>query len=381
MKKSIFLLTLFTTTQFLISCTLSKDKAYDSLVSKLKNRGMIALSSENPYIAPNLLIAKEIDANKELKGFIDHRGLPNVIQVNKEYFRPIKYRFYYALERAFYNLELVNNTWVINGPIPINQLEANQIYYLTGGNFKAPQILLSSELLSNKENLNNQNDNIITLNNDITNSASSANDNIKNNITQKSPSITSPSSKLPKKSEPKSLPKQNVKQGYQGAIKSDVAKGQSSATKNARGDSLSREAVSRENVILDDIIKKTSTYSAELNYQGDLIHYVTYRGENLSLISLWYTKDQSNADKIARINSKRSQEALNIGDKIIIPSYLLKNKNKLTQKALQDITSAFSSSSNNETLNNQNKATISSPQNYQENTKGNININNEIEFF
>ena len=339
MKKLLILSLLLLIPIFIISCTVSKDPAYDSLISRLKNRGIIALSGDNPYMASNLLITKEIESNESLRGFTNFKGVPNLIEVNKEYLRPLRYKFYYPNEQSYYNLELVNDTWVINGPETINAAQAQQIYYLTGGNIKTPNIMLKDNNSINNINNNFNNSEDSNFQNDAfgvnTNQNTNANNNVSNNAPNNVPQNNN--AQIVKSPEKKNLPTINNKNqntGYKGAI-NQAAKSNSTNTKE------------QSDTVLDNIINNTTTYSAELNYQGDLIHYVSYKGETLSLISRWYTKDPSNADKIARINSRKATDSLLIGDKIVIPSYLLKNKNKLTQKALQDMIAVYVGNSNN----------------------------------
>lgn len=349
------------------SCAISKDPAYDSLVSRLKNRGIVALSQDNPYIASNLLIAKEIESSDELRGFTNLKGVPSLIEVDKQYFKNLKYKFFYPNEQNFYNLELLNNTWVISGPETINATQARQIYYLTGGNISTPKVLINS----NSNTVNQNNDDIFIFNSNTNNQALPNNNTYQgastNNIQNSAPNTNS-------KNAPLNNAVKNNNTGYKGALqnqdtqKATISKAQA-PTKAPQGN---YSDVSK----LDNIIKNTSTYTAELNYQGDLVHYVTYKGEDLSLLSRWYTKDPSNADKISRINSKKPTDALQVGDKIIIPSYLLKNKNKLTQKALYDMISTFGGPTN--TMQNPTNNAPSAPQNA--NPYPNIN-NSEIEFF
>ena len=338
MKRLLHLSLLVFSLFFIASCTISKDPAYDSLVSRLKNKGLIALSGENPYMASNLLITKEIENNESLRGFTEYKGVPNLIEVNKEYFKPLKYKFFYPNEQTYYNLELVNNTWVINGPETINAAQAQQIYYLTGGNTKAPNIILSNNKSPNNNFVNQQKLNPESSDPFIINDQdSNKNNNINNAQIIKEPINNKPVNKQ-NKTNTNNTKNQNSR--YQSAIDKNLSNNNSNKKQNNPNVPVSNDT------ILDNIIYTNNSYPAELNYRGDLIHYVSYRGETLSLISRWYTKDPSNADKIARINSKNVKDSLLIGDKIIIPSYLIKNKNKLTQKALQDMIAVYVGNTN-----------------------------------
>jgi hypothetical protein len=77
---------------------------------------------------------------------------------------------------------------------------------------------------------------------------------------------------------------------------------------------------------------------AEMTPKGDVVHHVTYPGETLSMLARWYTHDRANAGRIARINSITQPDKLNIGDMIVIPSYLVKTKNRLTEEGVQSLT-------------------------------------------
>jgi len=76
---------------------------------------------------------------------------------------------------------------------------------------------------------------------------------------------------------------------------------------------------------------------AETTPKGDIVHYVTYPGETLSMISRWYTDERENAGRIARINKLARPDKLELGDTVVIPSYLVKNKNRLTESAVKSL--------------------------------------------
>ena len=124
-------------------------------------------------------------------------------------------------------------------------------------------------------------------------------------------------------------------------------------------------------------------FTCSINHSQKSIKRWSISSETLSLISRWYTKDPSNADKIARINSKNVKDSLLIGDKIIIPSYLIKNKNKLTQKALQDMIAVYIGNTNlNNSINTNMNNSTNKPTGYQgaiqnaSNSNVNVPVNN-----
>lgn len=84
-----------------------------------------------------------------------------------------------------------------------------------------------------------------------------------------------------------------------------------------------------------DLRERSTTQQAEISPRGDLVHYVTFPGETLSVISRWYTGDKNNVGKLARVNNLKHPDKLVLGDTIIVPSYLLKNKTRLTKEAME----------------------------------------------
>ena len=87
-----------------------------SVRDNLANRGPVALSKGNPYIASNILLAKEVDISPTLKGFLKVRGYPEAIEVKKVILRPYVLYFFYPRQGELYILEDSSTDWVIRGP-------------------------------------------------------------------------------------------------------------------------------------------------------------------------------------------------------------------------------------------------------------------------
>jgi len=81
--------------------------------------------------------------------------------------------------------------------------------------------------------------------------------------------------------------------------------------------------------------ENTVLHPAEITPKGDLVHYVTFPEETLLIITQWYTKDPSNVEAIARINGIKEQDHLTPGNSIIIPGYLVRNKNVLPEVSIK----------------------------------------------
>jgi hypothetical protein len=68
---------------------------------------------------------------------------------------------------------------------------------------------------------------------------------------------------------------------------------------------------------------------------GGLVHSVTFPGESLSVIAAWYTGATSNTALIAKANKLSTNKVVKIGQSVIIPPKLLKNRKPLSQAFLR----------------------------------------------
>jgi len=255
---------LVTCTALLVCCSPSL-RINDSLVRRLNNRGPVALSSDNPYLAANLLVSREASKSSEVKGFLQHRGAPSAVEVSKDNFGPLFMNFFYPENRQYFSFEELEDSWLITGPFKIEADKMKQVALLTREIEGEPKLIED---------------------------ASSA-----------APQIPAPS---PAAGDEAALIKSSGPQPFVPDEASDI----------------------------ESIIKQSPQIQAEITPKGDLVHYVSFSGETLSILARWYTKDLDNAGKIARINRLGKPDALSIGDTIVIPSYLLQNKNRLTEEAL-----------------------------------------------
>lgn len=253
---------------FVVSgCSSSLRLHQDSLVKRLNNRGPVALSADNPFLAANLLLSREMEQSSEIKGFVKHRGAPAALELSSETFGSLQMNLYYPETREYFNFEELSDSWLITGPFRIPADKMKQVAVLTRGVSGEPKLAVS----------------------------------------QKEQAPPAPQ-----------LPETSAQDGNGAA-----------AAINANSTAAP--------MTLQEIIDSSPKLSAELSPKGDLVHYVTWSGETLSLLARWYTGDRENAARIARINQLSKPNELSIGDTIIIPSYLLKNKIRLSKQALDQM--------------------------------------------
>ncbi len=265
----------------LISCT-EPFNSNNSYIQRLQNRGIVPLSAENPYIAANALLYKEMQSSEELKGFINHRGAPEAIDVEKGYFSNLKISLYYTLKGEFFSAEQTENIWVINGPFKIDPKKNEEIKKVSIFKQGHRKILLPKP--------------------DPTASATP----IKEITVSPAPAVNSKVSKAISQITPTAVV--------------TVA----TITTSEKIDSIST---------IHNLVLEYGKTQAEMSPRGDVVHYISYPGETLQMITRWYTFDISNQQKIMRINHLTDKN-LNPGDSVIIPGYLVKNKYILNEQAL-----------------------------------------------
>ncbi len=284
-----------------------------ALVDRLKNRGPVVLSSENPFLAGNLLVSKEVERSEELRGFIKHRGSPAAIEVSKEFFSPLTLLFFYPEHREQYTLELADGTWVIAGPVTMEREKMKAVLALLRG--QGNKIAGAASLEPPVDGSTSSRDHGTI-----------------------SPDHTTSGPESGTSTRGSDLFLERLEQATKGSeFKSPASADEELALPAESPRQTSTEGRSSEAQAIATLAKEFGKENAEISPQGDLVHYVTYSGETLSMIARWYTYDRANADKLARINSLKNPHVLSIGDMVVIPSYLLKNKSRMSEAAVREL--------------------------------------------
>lgn len=275
----------------LAACSSLSLSPVDSLVQRLADRGPVPVTKDNPFLAGNLFLDRERERSPELKGFLERRGTPAALEISESFFAPLQVQLYYPAEKEQYTLEPLDSTWAIRGPARLDQEAATALSKLS----------LSEDASSKK----------------------------------------SPTER------PRLAP---TPLGRSQKIKDEPATGlgfKSPAIESTAAAPAPRfaDAASEERAELESLVRSLGKQEAEISPKGDLVHYVTFPGETLPLIARWYTFDRSNGSRLARMNQLANPDHLAIGDVIVIPSYLLKNRYRLTEEALTRLNSSRPSAS------------------------------------
>ncbi len=284
----------------LTGCSLSSG-GNSGILNSLRNRGAVPLSTQNPYIAGNLLLSTEMDKSPELRGFIQSRGAPRAIEVAKKFASPTLLRLYYTETQEYYVAEQSGKDWLIHGPKKIPDSGMKLLFSIIELTKNAPLLKIPNEVTAPP-----------------------------NSIEKNAPAIT----------EEPDIRQPDIAMDIKDRTTSDNTTWQPATIKEPPHlNSLPQsETVSQDPLIPVVLrLKDTVTENAEISPKGDLVHYVTYPGESLTMISRWYTLEARNVGRIARINNIQNPSNLEIGDSIVIPGYLVKNKARLNESSLRTL--------------------------------------------
>ena len=280
---------------FLSACS-SSLRTDNGLIGRLKNRGLVPLSPDNPYLAANLLVSREMEKSQDLKGFIEHRGAPAALEVEKGTFSNLSLKFYYPERDEYYTLEDLDNSWIINGPYPVPTADLGKLAPFTRKSAVNPRLTRSAALPASTESAQ-----AVAL------------------PTPASPADANQTATAARGFQSPPLPH----------FESRSSETPSPSPGQAEGFG--------EIAAIRRIIAAAPDNSAEVSPRGDLVHYVTYPGETLSILSRWYTEDRENTSRLARMNTLKNPNKLGLGDQIVVPAYLLKNRKRLTREALEGL--------------------------------------------
>lgn len=112
------LLLIISTILSLLSCASSVN--FDrELITQLENQGPVPVSASNPNLPGNELLAHETAISPELAHFINRRGMPDALGVEKPYFSPLSLQLYYPDQNEFYSLVKDGEVWLIRGPLTV----------------------------------------------------------------------------------------------------------------------------------------------------------------------------------------------------------------------------------------------------------------------
>jgi hypothetical protein len=245
-----------------------------ALYQRLKDRGPVLLSADNPYLPANRLLSEELNASAQLREFVSRRGAPAALQVNQGVLERTELSLIYPAEDEVYRMVKRSKGWVIGAPEPLDDDALKQI---------EDELALGGMTLTDTRNSGSYVAAILPHTNEQDEESAYDRASLSGNFEEEI--------ELPKVRSAKRVPNPNRGEA---PIKVSKSKG--------------------------------------------LIHTVSFPGESLSVLATWYTGAASNLYAIARANGVDPRSSVKLGQSVTIPPKLLKNKRPLTQGALRRLT-------------------------------------------
>lgn len=265
------------TSALLISCS-SGIKTQPLLV----NKGILPLSINNPYHGPNLFLAQEAENSAYLFSFLRSRGGPFAIEIKESHFSSPKVVMYYPKEQEMYigqqDTRENRSEWVINGPYSIQRLEYRNLSRMEGAFSSVPVFSIDGRDY------------------------------------RFGPEPTEPKVRVVVPRIPTPLPRPKKRVVRKPSVTSNVAQPNTPEIDAKKFIPLNS----------DQQALAIAKGFAERSATGDVIHTVRTTTETLVDIAKWYTKNSSNASKIAEANSLNPTTPLLVGQRIVVPIDLLK---------------------------------------------------------
>lgn len=253
------------------------------LLSRIENVGPVPVSSNNPFLRGNLVVAELVRGNSVFAKFISTHGEPEALEVQTSFFGPLILHLFYSKKAQSYRFEKIGDSWLIDGPHPLPPSFARL------GLFNSEH----SPGISTEEAMD-------------TGTAPVLSDSLHS---ETDPFIA-------------------------GLANSKEAAGFKSVDPKVAAHTQEQER------FLEEISKYRSEEErpAELSPGGDLVHYVTFDGETLEHLAAWYTGELENVERLARIGQSVGQiqpgKELELGDQIIIPKYMVKFTNRMPEEVV-----------------------------------------------
>jgi hypothetical protein len=113
-----------------LACALNLQPAM--LIDRIKNRGPVAISSSNPYIAANQYLEHQRETSITVAQFLKSRGAPAAIELQKPLFEILETYLYYPENGEYYIVTETQDDWSIDGPKRISAKKLRQIEEVVG---------------------------------------------------------------------------------------------------------------------------------------------------------------------------------------------------------------------------------------------------------
>lgn len=253
----------------------------------LMNKGLIPVSSENPFNGSNLFLAKEMEQSVYLYNFLKEKGSPQAIELKGSSAQNPEAHLFYAETNEEYvaqpapkrgRSKETSREWIIIGPFEIDRYHYADVQQLKNNTSGVFEVFGRREVFGKA-------------------SPQGASDVL----------------------QPVFIPTPKP----QPVVRKKVAKVDTGSSTDGS------PTLPSEPLNFDQQALKEAKDNAEVDSKGDIVHTVKSKSETLQSIAQWYTSSSAHAKEVAEKNALPLDAKLNSGAKVIIPSKLVVNPKRM----------------------------------------------------
>lgn len=265
------------------ACSIQQEEPFSSLA----NRGILPLSTSNPYLGSNLFIAHEAELSPVLFNFLQRKGAPTAIEVIEDERGRSRLVLYYPRDKEVYTADKYHQKdvyeWIVRGPYAVQRKDYRSLMSLETAILGEPVFVIHGEQYRFRFQQPQ----------------------VPSRILNPEILVTAPTPT------PTAIPIIRRKK----SVTPPKAKIETPAPKNEPFHPLNS----------DQQAIAISQGFAERAPNGDVVHTVAVDDESLSSIATWYTGSAGNEEKIASANGLKSGATLAKGTRVTIPMSLVTN--------------------------------------------------------
>jgi len=280
--------------------------------SNLIDRGLLPVSTTNPYLGANLFLSAEAQRSGYMYNFLKGRGGPVAIALESSNFGATSLLMYYPKDREVYRAELQPlqrgnlefNEWLVRGPYAIERRDYRELARLDGSLVGEPVFVVHG-----KTTRFSQQKSFPGLEREQRTNTSSLNYGTGNSGNAIEPIL------VPVVPTPKPLKKRSV-----------ITKPRNSAAEEAKAKSEADTPLNSDQQAL-----RLAQGLVERDNNGAGVHIVISDQQTLAKLAQWYTGDEKNAAAIATASGIEKGKEPSLASRVIIPKNLLSNEKRLAE--------------------------------------------------
>ena len=137
----------------LVSVAIGCAAGSPSTFSSLSEQGVLAVSTENPFVGANIFLSNEMEESRYLYNFMKEKGAPQAIELTGREISESELKMYYSSRQEMYTAvpefdrSLGKKEWIVRGPYALDRASYRQVISLPSGQGGVFQVFGRREVL------------------------------------------------------------------------------------------------------------------------------------------------------------------------------------------------------------------------------------------